>query len=403
MAQLNNIRLHRLYEAGFLLLTALFVFEVRGIVFWAPMLLFGLWLAKSVYFREPLKFPVIAGVLILYTIVFLFFKYDPEETIFFQSYIHIQAVMLFLIGFHFFNAGDDPERRSTKLEQYLLTVSVMYIVYAVITFVHHYYFTPADLEPRFYYSVWYEDVTKPSTVISLSLVIPLCWGVYSLFFSKLPYKLIGVFFIAFTVGVNLWTGTRTLVYLTPVMLITELFVWLIIKKKNYKLGIPLTALLVVGLVGGVLAITVFKEKLLAVFGDSPISRFLTMGFSSNLRVQYTMNVLKDFSLSYLGGGVHSKTFGTPHNIWLYIYDYGGIVSFAVYCVFTVLLLVRFGRFLFNKALSVELRFFIATLFGAIMVEYMMEPFMEPLPSFYMLTLFIFGAFCRLAEYKESRS
>ncbi len=390
----------RIYPAAFLLLTALFIFEVPRIVFWAPLLLFALFLVKSILFKEKLHFPVIAVVLAVYTVVFIVFKYDPSESVYYQSYIHIQGVMMFLIGYHFFSVAAPAAERRTALDRYLLAVAAMYVLYAIITFIHHYYFTPADLEDRFYYSIWYDYITKPATVISLSLVIPLCWGVYSLFFSPLRYKLVGAFFIAFTIGVNLYTGTRTLVYLTPVLLIAECFVWLTFKKKKYKLGISLTVAAVAAVAALLLAVTVFKDALLERFGNTPISRFLTMGFSSKLRWRYTKNVLDDFSFTYLGGGIHSKTFGTPHNIWLYIYDYGGIVSFLIYCVFTVLLLIRFVRFLINKTVSTELRFMIATLFGAIMVEYMLEPFMEPLPSFYILTLFIFGVFCGLAGKKK---
>ena len=386
------------YPAAFLLLTALFVFEVPGIVFWAPTVLFALFLFKSVYDKEKLVFPVIALVLCVYTVVFIVFKYSDEYSVFYQSYIHIQAVMMFLIGFHFFRQADAPEERRETLERYLIAVSVMYIIYATVILIHN-HFQPQELEERFYASLWYDFSYKPATVLSLSLVIPLAYGVYAVFFSQLYKKLIGGFFIAYTLGVNLATGTRTLVYLAPVMLIAEFFLWIIFTKKKYKLGISLTVVFLLALAVFVLAVTLFKDKLLAILGDSPLSRFLTMGFASRQRWRYTKYVLRHFSLTYLGGGVHSKTFGTPHNIWLYIYDYGGIVSFLIYCVFTVLLLIKFVKFLINRYLSLELRFMIATMFGLIMVEYMMEPFMEPLPSFYIITLFVFGVFCRLALYK----
>ena len=42
---------------------------------------------------------------------------------------------------------------------------------------------------------------------------------------------------------------------------------------------------------------------------------------------------------------------------------------------------------------------IVTVFGVIFVEYMMEPFILPLPSFYILSLFVFGLFSGLAAYK----
>lgn len=398
MLKKADVIFRRGYPAAFLLLTALFVFEVPGIVFWAPTVLFALFLIKSIYYKEKLIFPIIALVLCVFTAVFIIFKYSDEYSVFYQSYIHIQAVMMFLIGYHFFRQEDAPEERKETLERYFIAVSVMYIVYASVILIHN-HFSPQELEERFYASFWYDFSYKPATVLSLSLVIPLAYGVYSVFFSPRYKKWIGGLFIAYTLGVNLATGTRTLVYLTPVMLIAEFFLWIIFRKKNYKLGVSLTVLFILALAAFVLAVTLFKDKLLAILGDSPLSRFLTMGFGSKLRWRYTKNVLDDFSFAYLGGAVHSKTCGTPHNIWLYIYDYGGIVSFLIYCVFTVLLLIRFIKFLLNRYLRYELRFLIATLFGLIMVEYMMEPFMEPLPSFYILTLFIFGVFSRLAVYR----
>ena len=381
------------------LFTAIFVFEVPRIVFYAPVLLFTVFVCYNRIQKERFRFSAVAGVLAVFTVVFIIFNYDYSQTFYYQSYIHIQAVMMFLIGYNFFQPGAPLEDKFRLLDGYLMAVSWMYIAYITITFIHYYYFTPADLEVRFYYSIWYDFVKKPATVISMSLVIPFTYGAYSLFFSRWYKKLIGVFFIAVTVGVNFWTGTRTLLYLAPFVVLFVFLVWVVFAKKKIKVGLIIGGVCVAAALCAILIFHFKRQELAEKYAGTVFGRIFNYGLES-ARWRYSRYVLEHFSFSYFGSGVNSAEYGTPHNIWLYIYDYGGIVSFLIYCVFTVMLLVLFIRFLLNKHIGVNIKCLITTVFGVMFAEYMLEPFILPLPSFYILTLFVFGLFAGLAKYKK---
>ena len=74
--------------------------------------------------------------------------------------------------------------------------------------------------------------------------------------------------------------------------------------------------------------------------------------------------------------------------------------FVCAILISVMLLVSFVRFLLNKHIGVNVKCLITTVFGVMFAEYMLEPFILPLPSFYILTLFVFGLFAGLAKYKK---
>ena len=386
--------------------TALFVFEVPKIVFYAPLLLFAVFIIFNRIQKEKFRFSASAIVLAIYTVSYIIFNYNIAQSFYYQSYIHIQAVLMFLIGYNYFQTPASFERKTIDLERFTFAISVMYIAYIAVTFIHYYCFTPADLEVRFYYSIWYDYVIKPATVISMSLVIPFAYGAYAIFFSSKWYKkCIGIAFILIMAGINIYTSTRTLVYLAPVVIAVEFFLWAVFKKKNLRLAFGVFSAFIV-LFSLIVIYYKFNKVMLAErFGDTVLSRFFNYGIGSSDRIKFAKNVIDHFSFTYLGGGYYSASCGTPHNIWLYIYDYGGIVTFLIYMVFTVMLLVNFIRFLLNRTISADLKCMLTTVFGLMLVEYFLEPFILPLPSFYILSLFVFGLISGLAKYpkyKEER-
>ena len=109
-----------IYELFF---TALFICEVPGIVFWAPVLLLVTYLIGKLYKKEAIDVSVSLAVLAVYTVLFIYFKYTDSSSLYYQSYIHLQAVFMFFIGYNFFNNGKDPENRRLKLEKYFCFVS----------------------------------------------------------------------------------------------------------------------------------------------------------------------------------------------------------------------------------------------------------------------------------------
>lgn len=394
--------LETVYICISVLFTGVFIFEVPKAVFYSPLLLFVAFIVYSLYAGRELKTSASMLVLLIFTISYVYFIYTPESGLYYQAYIHIHALCMYIIGYNFLN--DKPqEERKKAIETYFLIISVLYLAYIGVTLYHYFYMTEADLKFRFYYSIWYRSVTKPSTVISMCLVFPLAYGLYSLFYLRWQYKIVGAVFVFFTLFINIKTATRTLIYIFPVVLCAEFIFWLSYEKKKKKAGKIIFAALVAAALAAVVLLVRYKDFLTERFAGYGFARiFNPGGNSTRLRILYSLNVLKDFSLTYLGGGEHSLTFGTPHNIWLYIYDWGGIVSLAIFCVFTVMLIVSYVRFFKDKRYTVAFKALLSTALFLIFVEFMMEPFILPLPSFYILCYFVMGLVSGFSSRENAR-
>ena len=379
------------------------IFEVPSIILWAPIILFAVFLVYRLTTGQPFELPLVGTLsLLAFVVVYVLAYTNPDYSMFSWSYMHFHAVLMFLMGYNFSRSDESLQEKFKKLESLFLIVALMYMVYVTITY-GNYLLHPenAPALERHYWSVWYPGVViKASTGFSASLLFAVVWGAFTLFFSEKWYKkCFAVLLIAYALAFNIATGTRLLVYLTPVILVAEFFVWIIFQKKKYAVGIGVTVALVALLGAAVAYAVVNKDRLTTQFNGSIINRFFTMGFGSPLRWSYLKHVWENFSVTYEGGGVNSLTFGTPHNMWFYIYDWGGFKSFVLFCVFTLVTAVYFIRFLANRHVPTNVKFFIATLFGTVFVEFMVEDLILPLPSYYMLSFFTIGLFAGLSAYR----
>ena len=405
----NDRILAHIYAGSWVLLSAVAIFEIPVLYMWAPTLLFLFFVIYRSVKRQPLDFPVFSGIaLIVFSVTFVWSIYSPDYSLIYQAFPHFHAVFFLLMGYNFFRSEEPLQARFKKLENYILVIAILYMIYVSLNYGD--YLLHQDIAPtreRHYWSLWYpgdEERLKASTAFSTSLLFAVVWGSFNLFFSEKWYKkVLSVVLIGYAVAFNISTGTRLLVYLTPVILVAEFFVWIVFHKKKYAVGVGITVGVVLLIGVGIVYLIVNKQKLVERFGGSVFDRFLTMGFGSPLRWKYLKNVWENFSSSYTGGGVNSHNVGTPHNMWFYLYDHGGIQSFILFDIFTVITAVNFIRFLKNKYVPTNVKFFIATLFGTVFVEFMLEDLINPLPFYYGLSMFTIGLFGGLAGYRPKES
>ncbi len=386
-----------IYYALWILLSAAFVFEAPGIVFIAPTVLFGVWGAYSICKKIQLHVPVGALLLLLFCVLYVGFTYDPSKSVYYQSYILLQTAFLFTMGSHFFAGAADRFTREKELRSYILLLCIFYIIYTLVTYAV-YLKDPLNVPAeRKYWSIWYPgEVEKTATAFGASLLPGAAWGAYAVFFEKSVWKkILGGGIIAFCFGFNLLTGTRLPVLFTPVLLAAGFLLWLVFHKRKIRAGIVILCACILLGVSVIVIYALFKEPLRERFAGTVFSRFFELGLRST-RWKYLKNVLQDFSFAYLGGGVHSKTVGVPHNFWLYVYDFGGIVPFAVYVIFTVVVAVSYVRFLLSKENTVGVKCFLSLLLSVLFVEFMLEDLLYALPSFVLIAHFVFGVICGLA-------
>ena len=400
----KNTAAEWLFAAFCLVMTAGFICEVPKFVFWSPTILFGGFLAFVLWKKETLRLSLSAALLAVFGVTFVLFTYRPSQTIYYQSYIFLHSFFMFVIGYNLFQPGSDPHKRSLVFRRYMFAVGLMYLVYVGVTFIVYLKDPLGAPDDRQYWSVWYPNyVVKTATGFCVSMMFPLAWGVYSLFFADHPVKrIVGAVLIAVCFAFNVYTRTRLLVFVTPVLLAAGFIVWLAYRKKKTRLALILSVVCV-GAVALVLVLySVFKEELQKALAGTVFYRFAELGLRST-RWKFMLNVLKNFSFLYLGGGANSAAVGVPHNLWLYVYDFGGIVPFLVYTAFTVFVAVGFVRFLKNRDLPFLTKVFVSMVLFVTVTELMMEDLLYGLPSFVQMAHFVFGVICGAAEFRKNQT
>ena len=366
------------------------VCEIPFAVFIGPVFMFAAFVLYSHYFGREVSIDTVTVWFFVFTVAYSVSVLNPARGIYYQIYVYLQAFLMFVMGCNAFSECKPSEKRK-KLEVFFFVVSVMYFIYVSVTLVYYYTNTAHDLVERFYYSFWYgQEVVKPATVIVMMLVFPMTFGLYSIFFMKLPYKICGIIFDVGTIAFCFWSGSRTMLFFFPILVAGTAFAYFIFVKKKIKPAIVFASSVAVLCAAVIVLAKVFKEQLYERFHDYGFYRIIDQGFVSSLRNQYALNVLKDFSVFYMGGGKHSAELGTPHNIWLYLYDHGGFIPFFFYCIFTVLMVINGVKMLLSKKVELRMKFFVYIMFAVILLEYFLEPFILPLPSFYIMGLFLMG-------------
>lgn len=366
------------------------VCEIPFAVFFGPVFMFAAFVLYSHYFGRNVSVDTVTVWFFVFTVAYSISVLNPARGIYYQIYVYLQAFLMFVMGCNAFSECKPSEKRK-RLEVFFFVVSVMYFIYVSVTLVYYYTNTAHDLVERFYYSFWYgQEVVKPATVIVMMLVFPMTFGLYSIFFMKLPYKICGIIFDIGTIAFCFWSGSRTMLFFFPILVAGTAFAYFIFVKKKIKPAIVFASSVAVLCAAVIVLAKVFKEQLYERFHDYGFYRIIDQGFVSSLRNQYALNVLKDFSVFYMGGGKHSAELGTPHNIWLYLYDHGGFIPFFFYCIFTVLMVINGVKMLLSKKVELRMKFFVYIMFAVILLEYFLEPFILPLPSFYIMGLFLMG-------------
>ena len=396
----NDRIFYSIYALLFVSLSGVFIFEIPRAVFWSASILFGLFLLYFIFYKKSFSVPAASVPLIVFGFTYVLFTYEADHSIYYQSYIFLHLLFMFIIGYNFYPREDPFDQRSKRLDSYILIVAVMFIIYVCVTYAIFLKDPSAAPEPRKYWSVWYPGlVKKTATGFCASMMFAVGWGIYSFFFSKNRIKkIIGPILVVICFVFNIITETRLLVFLVPVMIFAEFIAWLVIRRNKKKTGLIITVVFVLSAIIVITIYSVFKNEISALLANSVFSRFADLGFRST-RWKYAANVLKNFSFTYLGGGFNSASVGVPHNFWLYVYDYGGIIPFVSYCVFTVMTVVSYFRFIKNKSIPVDLKVFITTLCVPVVTELMFEDLLYGLPSFVLIAHFIFGVFSGLAKYK----
>ena len=181
----NDRIFYSIYALLFVSLSGVFIFEIPRAVFWSASILFGLFLLYFIFYKKSFSVPAASVPLIVFGFTYVLFTYEADHSIYYQSYIFLHLLFMFIIGYNFYPREDPFDQRSKRLDSYILIVAVMFIIYVCVTYAIFLKDPSAAPEPRKYWSVWYPGlVKKTATGFCASMMFAVGWGIYSFFFSK---------------------------------------------------------------------------------------------------------------------------------------------------------------------------------------------------------------------------
>lgn len=127
---------------------------------------------------------------------------------------------------------------------------------------------------------------------------------------------------------------------------------------------------------------------LSILNARIINKFLEKGLNTE-RISIFLETIANAKNHYLGNREISSTIGImPHDLWLDIFDWGGVVTLLLFIMYTFLCFKILVKFLKNKEFSNEFKLLIGILFINIFLQVLLEPIMSSATIFLICTIIV---------------
>ena len=317
-------------------------------------------------------------VLILFSISYFAFSYKQG----FYSVMGFCLPMAYYIGSNI----KDTSENSAKSIIYLISFGM--ICHVMLNFLMDYILNGMWLfKSSSHYDFWIPG-KMPSTITTINCV-PIIGFLYYLFKYEKNKRIKYLFIVLFIVFIiyNFGLGQRTVYLLTFLSFFISIIIDIIINnnktaKKSIIIIVCIFTLMIVLFNFNIFNI---QEKL---FYVRLIRKFLEQGFSTN-RFDIFLETVKNMPYHLFGNKEISTLLGImPHDLWLDVYDWGGIITFILLVIHTVLFIKVFIDFVRNRKVSNEFKVFIIPMFVCIGIQCLLEPVMSG-ASLFLIVVILF--------------
>lgn len=379
-----------------LLLLMVFEVPVFNIYLLVPTILF-------LYYVIIMKKGFLVGWDDLFLIVFIISYFTIDSVLEYStSYKVIYASSLicaYMCGKRMFFQNGNVEFNSMKVERVISIFAYAYLTYVLATM----FYSMANgqfLLTRNPLNLWTGSL-RAATHYGTMLVIPAAYGVYLMTTSLGKRKVIGVVIAVVCIAVSVLTASRTILYMIPLGIAVCVFV-----NAKFHEGLNKRVLItVVGLCLGTLVFgAMFHANLFGIYDvlqKTQLGQRLMHGQASSFRkdgrMMYNMFLFHHLSESFLGGGYTRLQSGRLHNLFLNVYDLGGIIPFSFLMTFSIKVIRRLNKTLKGTVLDANSKTLVLLLYILVFVQMMLEPVMESVPIFVWCFLYIVGAVFKVAK------
>ncbi len=358
-----------------------------------PVICFVLFIDRKLRFR--VNDPIVFIVLCLFAVSFFGFSYQ----------LGFYCVMGFTLPMAYYIGSNTLDRDPQNIRKivYLLAVSMM--CHVCLNFNYEYHMPFWDTikgfsriaESSTHYDFWTKgDVSSTATAINLDLMIG---SLYYLVRHEKNKIVNSVMFILFFICMAycLMMGRRTPLLLIAVVILSSfVFESLVtgnITKETRKRFFILCLLFAIVLGVSFVLYQIDFMGMKAFLDEAYIIAKLKTGLIDNSRVQLLVAAVKLLPKYLWGGQKISSEIGLfVHEFWLDIYDYAGIVTYALIVVYSIMYLIRIIRVLSSERCDLNIKTLVFGVFICIFVQLFIEPVMTG-ESLFVIVAVIFGALC----------
>lgn len=382
----------------------LIIMEIPYIFLVLPIVLFFYLLV--IYHR---KIVLNIDVLILCIFISTYFLFDSvtEYSIEYKLLYINSVILMYINGYCSFPNRFFLNSNKVVIRDIIKLIVVSYLLYVIISFIYSFIVGQFSIS-RNPLNIWTDEM-RPATHYGSMLIIPVAYGVI-LFINEVGKKrLLGFGILIFSIIFSIITATRTTLLMIPI----GFFI-------NYMLDTAKTNKIKIKYVKQIICIVTMIILLTILFFMNAFG-IQDLFFHSQMGIRYTTGHIPSLSedgrwlnisflianveKSFFGGGYTRINAGNLHNVFLNIYDLGGIIPFCLFLIFTYRRFIHINKLVKYIGLCVFDKMLVVIVFSFIFIQSMLEPIMESVPVLFWSVIYLCGLidkylYCQQIRRKE---
>ncbi len=243
---------------------------------------------------------------------------------------------------------------------------------------------------------WTGELWKATLVCTyFAMTVPLFFLAF--FTNKISKKIAYLFFTVASVYACIVTASRTVIFIG--LIVTALIILLCIfgkkkaERKNSR-GIIIFQFLIIGAIVAV----ILSANIDALASTDFFNRMFESDMSEEPRIQLFKNIIDNAWMYPFG----NMPYFYSHNTWLDFLRESGWITFAFFCVITVIVIRDIIRIYRDKELSQEHRIAVVAMMTALMLDMFVEPVMDGAAILFSLFFYFIGVNSRFAQEAKRR-
>lgn len=332
----------------------------------------------------------IFAILCLFAISFFAFSYEQG----FYSVMAFCLPMAYYIGSNIKVVNED----NIKKVIYLITLGMvchimLNFVVDIITNGTHLFYSST------HYDIWISG--KVTATTTLTNCIPLVGFLFYILKyeknTKFKYAFLVIMLIIFIYNFGL--GQRTLYAMIAISLLVAYLLEMIFSKRKINIKKLFLFIVIIFIIICIFVLCYFYiEDFKFVIDHTRIFvKLFSLGMGSN-RFTIFIDTVKLVPYHLFGGCSISEILGImPHDLWLDVYNWAGIIPYALLLVHTILFIIVMVKTIKNNKISNSFKIFIIPMFVCIGLQCLLEPIMSG-ASLFLIIVIIFESLIEKMNY-----